>query len=507
MVTILPFVVPQPEPAGLWPLPTPLPSTLPNVPAFDALLLPADLRAWVVDIAERMQCPLDFVAIPAMVAAGSLIGRQIGIRPESKTDWTEVGNLWGCVVGPPGALKSPAVAEALAPLRRLEAQAAQENQVARAEYERATALYKLHKDAAEQRAKKALKEGDTDIAGLLLAEPVEPEKPAERRYLATDATVEKLGEICADNPMGIFIHRDELLTLFSELDREEKAAARGFFLSGWGGREGYTFDRIMRGTVRIDSVNLSLVGTTQPNRLGRYMQDSFRCHDDGMVQRLQLLCWPDFSGKWQPTDRYPDVTAKSAAFECYSRLARLDPAQLGAERDSFDDGKSIPFLRFDSEALEEFVSWRSNLEVRVRADDLSPHFIAHLAKYRGLIPRLALVYHLASGRTGPVHREACLAALAWGEYLEAHAARAYASLSSIHTDTATRILKKLRKGDLPNGFTEREVKRRCWSGLTDKAKVSEALKLLEEYDWLRSERVETGGRPSVVWYANPETLP
>ena len=64
-----------------------------------------------------MQCPLDFVAIPALVALGSVLGRKIGMRPKRKTDWIEVPNLWGGIVGRPGMMKSPAMGEALKPLQ------------------------------------------------------------------------------------------------------------------------------------------------------------------------------------------------------------------------------------------------------------------------------------------------------------------------------------------------------------------------------------------------------
>lgn len=70
----------------------------------------------LMDIAERMNGPADLVAIPAMVAAGSVVGCKIGIRPQRQTDWLEVCNLWGCVVAPPGNLKSPSAAEALGPI-------------------------------------------------------------------------------------------------------------------------------------------------------------------------------------------------------------------------------------------------------------------------------------------------------------------------------------------------------------------------------------------------------
>jgi putative DNA primase/helicase len=56
----------------------------------------------------------------------------------------------------------------------------------------------------------------------------------------------------------VLAFRDELVSLLKTLDREDNAAARGFFLSAWNGTSGYTFDRIIRGRVHIDAACLSL---------------------------------------------------------------------------------------------------------------------------------------------------------------------------------------------------------------------------------------------------------
>jgi len=40
--------------------------------------LPESVAPWVADIAERMQCPPDFVAVPVIVALGAIIGRKLG---------------------------------------------------------------------------------------------------------------------------------------------------------------------------------------------------------------------------------------------------------------------------------------------------------------------------------------------------------------------------------------------------------------------------------------------
>jgi hypothetical protein len=53
--------------------PKPIPG-LPPVAAFEIDFLPGAIGPWVLDIADRMQCPLDFVGIPAMAALGAMLG-------------------------------------------------------------------------------------------------------------------------------------------------------------------------------------------------------------------------------------------------------------------------------------------------------------------------------------------------------------------------------------------------------------------------------------------------
>ena len=106
-----------------WAKPQPLPEGLPDVPRFDADLLPDALRPWLLDIANRMQCPLDYPAVGAMVALGAVVGQRLRIRPKRQDNWQEAPNLWGGIIGRPGAMKSPALGEALKPLKAIEGRA------------------------------------------------------------------------------------------------------------------------------------------------------------------------------------------------------------------------------------------------------------------------------------------------------------------------------------------------------------------------------------------------
>jgi hypothetical protein len=488
-----------------WPSPKPLPPLLPAVAAFDPALLPPIVATWALDIAERMQAPADFVAVTVMVAAGSVIGRKIAVRPQRRSDWREVPNLWGCIVGRPGVMKSPAQKAALAPVRKLDLRAAAEHTAALAEFAAESERYNIEHAAQVSIAKKKLKAGEeTNLDAL--SDLKLPEKPPAHRYVVSDTTYEKLGLIIAENPNGVLAYRDELVSMLKPLEREENAAARGFYLTAWNGTDSYTFDRIMRGTIHIPACCLSLLGATQPGRLAAYLNHAVKggAGDDGFAQRFGLLVWPDVSPEWQDIDRFPDAESKRAVNALFERLDAIEPDAIGAERDPFDP--DFPFLRFDAEAQAEFLIWREALERRIRSGTLHPAMESHLAKYRGLVPKLALILHLLADGRGPIGLEAMLRALAWIEYLETHAARAYASVTSAEGAGARTILAKLHGGALASPFTARDVHQADWSGLGDREAVGQAIQLLVECDWLAEADRENpaGGRPTKQYVANPK---
>lgn len=489
-----------------WPDPAPLPFALPPVPECRSEMLPLKLAPWVQDISDRLCVPLDFTAIPAMVAAGAMIGSKVAVRPQERTLWSETANLFGCIVGSPGELKSPALNEVLRPLHQLNSQLDKAYRAEMDVHDTHMSVHKLSREAAEKQAKKSVAAGNIVEAESIMGDVKEPTKPRQRRLIVTDATVEKLGEICADNPEGVLMYRDELITFLGDLDHEEKAAARGFIMTGWAGDASYQFDRIMRGETRIETVNLSLLGTTQPDKLAKYIRQNLTSNNDGMVQRLQLLAWPDKASGWRNVDRFPDSSAREDAYACYNQLFRLDGESVGGSRDNWDDVAGRAYLRFEPEALERFVEYRSGLETTVRGDELSPALSAHLSKYRGLVPRLALVCHLASGDVGPISSTALGMALQWAGYLEAHARRAYGSLSIDNGRIARAILRRIEKGQLSSGFTERELYRKNWASLEKGQGLTDGLKLLVECDWLSADTSGTGGRPVTVFHVNPKAV-
>lgn len=500
------YLVTDSEPAA-WGEPKPLPADLPAVPPFNFDCLPDTFREWIEDIAERMQCPPDFAAVGAMIAVGSIVGRKIGIRPKRYDDWLVIPNLWGCVVGRPGLMKTPALEQPLLPLRGLVGEALEKYTAKMQDHKIEAMLKSQGTEVAKKKITAHLNKGDQQAARAEAEAIVkkESDEPVCRRYETNDPTIEKLGVLLAENPNGLLLFRDELVGFLRGLDREGHESDRATYLEMWNGTGNFTSDRIQRGTVRTPAV-LSILGGIQPDLLTAYVREAVRGGQgaDGLLQRIQLFVWPDISKKWSNIDRSPNEAAKQDASDVIKYLDELTATTVGAETDA---PGGIPFLRFTKEAQDQFDQWRAELEKKLRSDTEHPAFEAHLSKYRKLVPALALLIHLANRDTGPVALAALQKAFCWATYLEAHARRIYSAVLRPDTAAARELAKHLRRGELPERFKLRETYRKGWAGLTSKEDAEAATEILCDLGWIRpvAEPGRTTGRPaSPAFDINPK---
>jgi putative DNA primase/helicase len=494
--------------------PLPIEATLAPVPKLDPVMIPEPFRVWLTDAADRPSLAVEYPMSAAIVSVGAVLGRRLVVKPKRFDNWYVVPNVWGGACGKPGVMKTHAAEEGLKPLHRLAHEAWERHEAAVKAHAGTLLVLDAQVDAKKAELKKLAKMGATQseleaVAAEVatMAEAAEP--PKARRYIVNDATVEKLGELLAENPTGLTVFRDELVGFLKAMDKQGHEGDRQFYLESWNGLGSYTYDRIGRGTVFIPNTTLSLYGGIQPGPLARYIRGASGGDGaDGLVQRFQLLVYPD-TCEYKGVDRAPDVEAKNRAFGVYRTLNRLDPDADGIP---FDPDKNVHFLSFASDAQDFFDAWYGDLETRLRSGREDDRFRSHLSKYRSLMPALALIFHMIdqhdAGQIGPIPLGTAQLAAAWCDFLEAHARRIYQSAMDGDVESATNLANRI-KASLPNPFTFREVAKKGWSGLGTDEDVRKAVGILEDRGWVQVVEIPPGpqgGRPSEKVWNNPALL-
>lgn len=188
----------------------------------------------------------------------------------------------------------------------------------------------------------------------------------------------------------------------------------------------------------------------------------------------------------------------------------MDFLQCGA---LVEEGAKAPYFRFENAAQERFFQWWSALENGELRQEEHPIVVEHLAKYRSLMPSLALLFHLidvADGRNaGPVTLQAVEMAMCWCELLAAHARRVYGTVTGSRIRAAVQLAEKLSQGALGARFGLRDVYHREWGLLDTKERAAAACQELIQALWLREVSRPRGvhnGRPSTQYEVNPKIV-
>lgn len=480
-------------------------------------MLPPAFAEWIQDVAYRMQSPLEYAAVAAIVMAGAVIGSACGVRPKRNDDWTVYPNLWGIITGPPGSLKSPVLAEMVAPLHKLDSASFADYAAKKKDYDAERMAYDARLSDVKTKTKagaRASHDQGQAVEDLKKQMEGEPTKPPCKRFLIHDATVEAMCVILQDNPRGVLLFQDELYGLLTAWDQDHRAAERPFYLAAWNGNVPHTVNRITRDSVRIESATVSILGGMQPDTLRRYMVDSCDNMNDGLMQRFQLSIYLDQNETrrtGQTVDARPNNKARQAAHAVVEQISKTNFKDYGALEDPEREG-SAPFYRFDDQAQQFFFEWYHDLQQKMsRCDDSVIE--QHLSKYQSLMPSLALIFHviaIANGTGGMkgISLQSAELAAAWCDLLEEHARRIYGLSQPGQFATVQFLAQKLEAGAFAEVFTARDVMRKQWKGLRDQAEIDRACASLVEHNWLR--KVEKrhingkGGRPSVQYHINPK---
>ena len=247
---------------------------------------------------------------------------------------------------------------------------------------------------------------------------------------------------------------------------------------------------------------VSLFGGLQPSRLRSYFEGAIedRSQNDGLIQRFQLLIWPDKLTGWSYTDQTRDADAFRKAEEAFRRIAELDPE------------KQLR-MKFSDDAQKFFVVWLTELMTHdLQVEGMHQSLESHFSKYRSLMPAIALLLSLADSNRDKVELEYAQKSARWCAYLMGHAKRVYASRISPSHSAALILAKKLESGKLGDGrFSLRDVYRSQWRELSTPEQARAAVRVLVDYNWVRLEidnepPWERSGRPTETYETNPKIM-
>ncbi len=240
-------------------------------------------------------------------------------------------------------------------------------------------------------------------------------------------------------------------------------------------------------------------GGIQPSRLRSYLAEALADgpSNDGLIQRFQLLVWPDQQSSWEYRDRAPSLNARERAESVFRRLTAMD----GSKPKRFQGSETRP--KRASRGLVDGIEERSLV-----SEFLEPVMLAHLAKYRSLMPALALLFALADGCEEEISLRHAQQAASFCEYLKPHARRVYSQRLAPERVAAGLLAKRLRERwkEEECGFSLRDVYTNDWAALGTPDEARAALIVLEDAGWVRKKDrpSEPGrGRPTELWSINP----
>ena len=324
---------------------------------------PSALRDFITETAESLPVPVDMIGVIVLVLAGAAIGATRRIR--LKAGWEESSALYAAIVAPPGALKSPALAAAAAPVYGKQKQHKEEHERAQQQHEADMAQY--GRDLSHYQ------KGQGSVP------PIKPKPPTLERSWTGDTTVERLAGLLSENPRGFPIIRDELSAWVKSLNQYKggKGSDKQFYLSAWNSAA-IAVDRQGK-TILIDHPFLSVVGCIPPDVLPDLDDESGR--EDGFLHRLLFTYLQTHPVRWT------DIVVSSSVKEAYTQLMAGLYALTMA-----DAGPVVLGLHPVAKTL--FMKWHDEHCAKLEAPYLSPILKGFYAKLKGYAARFALIHAL-----------------------------------------------------------------------------------------------------------------
>ncbi len=443
--------------------------------------LPAPLNEFVYSGSDSIGCDASYLALPLLAGLASAIGNSYEI--ELKSDWKEPSILWTGIVGDSGTMKSPALKQALEPVREQQKTAADISVLDQDEYKRDSLRY----EEKMKRWKRGTMSEDP---------PEEPSEPIVLRTYTEDVTIEALASLLAKQPNGMLVTFDELASLFSSFDRYSGSgggdASRWLSLYGAGP---LAIDRKGSGPkeITISRASVGVTGGIQPGVLRRTLSKKYR--ENGLAARFLLALPPYKVPMW--SERVIDPVCKEKVRQVYQRLYQFGFQEGGTFR--------TEALRLSPDAKDAWIEFHDRHGIEM--SDLSGDLKAAYSKLRGCAARLALILHLSGCAAridldpGAISLDSMQRGIRLIEWFKYETCRVYAILASEEDqDEHIKYVEKIReKGGktTPSQFSRMFASH--WETQDGPEKTLEDLKQRGLGHWENARPGPKGGRPTRIF--------
>ena len=187
------------------------------------------------------------IAVTAIVAMGSIIGSGCGMCPKKLDDsWFEYPNLWAVLIGEPGAKKTPSMEPILYFIDRLQDEYSIQHQNKEHTTNFEMIAHKARLDVLTKQIKALaiadLNETTAKETSALKREykKLSKAKPVNNRriFKTSETSIQAMTKMQAENPRGILLVSEELSGWLKSLYGKNQSD-RGYYLSGWSGKQSY----------------------------------------------------------------------------------------------------------------------------------------------------------------------------------------------------------------------------------------------------------------------------
>ena len=397
---------------------------------FPAVVFHKRLQDIVLEYVNALQLNIDFVSTALLAALSTAIGSSFKIRVQERHN--EPAILWAVLVGSPGTKKTPTLSHLFEPIIDIGNDA-----------------YKVYQADFER----------------YMAEGARGTKPVFTPSWLKTFTWEALTDNLRQNPKGICVLPDEMLSLLNNLNRYNKGSDEDLLLDLHSGK-GINNSRKCSDPIYVKETNVNLAAGTQPERIKALMTEHRKA--SGLAYRL-IFAYPQDAKATPMQDTYQFDIDK---YEDYAKIIR----QIH-EKEPISKA-----LEMDPDARKLYLSWNAQNVAQINEMNQTGSELSTLcSKYECYIARFALVLQISSDicngkEPSTITKESIENAIKLHGYYYQTAVQVL-GLSERHPQL--QCLKDWQYQiyrDLPDSFTRKQAQDYC-----DKAKIEKSQKTIDDF--------------------------